>query len=59
MVFNTLVDLNGVNLDDDEWTADINIVASAMKLWLRELPEPLLTYELHQEFLDAASEICN
>jgi len=47
-------DLAGVDLDDEEWTSDINIVASTMKLWLRELPEPLLTYELHSEFLEAA-----
>jgi len=47
-------DFPGVNLDDEEWTSDINVVTSTMKLWLRELPEPLLTYELHQDFLDAA-----
>ena len=49
------LDLASVNLDEEEWTSDINVVASVMKLWLRELPDPLLTYELHSDFLDAAS----
>ncbi|KAI0048722.1 RhoGAP-domain-containing protein [Auriscalpium vulgare] len=47
-------DLDSVNLDADEWATDINNVTSVLKLWLRELPEPLLTHELHQGFLDAA-----
>jgi len=47
-------DVSTVNLDEEEWTSDINVVASAMKLWLRELPDPLLTYELHSDFLEAA-----
>ncbi|KAI0057203.1 RhoGAP-domain-containing protein [Artomyces pyxidatus] len=47
-------DLDSVNLDADEWSSDINNVTSVMKLWLRELPEPLLTAQLHQGFIDAA-----
>ncbi|KAA1468895.1 GTPase activating protein [Dentipellis sp. KUC8613] len=47
-------DMNNVNLDADEWSADINNVTSVLKLWLRELPEPLLTAQLHQGFLEAA-----
>ncbi|TFY79014.1 hypothetical protein EWM64_g4999 [Hericium alpestre] len=47
-------DLDAVNLDADEWSSDINNVTSVMKLWLRELPEPLLTAHLHQGFLEAA-----
>jgi hypothetical protein len=31
-------------------------VTSVLKLWLRELPEPLLTMHLHQGFLSAASK---
>ena len=38
----------------DEWTADINVVASTMKLWFRELPEPLLTHGLYHAFIEAA-----
>lgn len=48
-------DLEATNLDADEWSSDISNVTSALKLWLRELPEPLLTMQLHQGFLDAAS----
>ena len=33
---------------------DVHVVAGALKCYLRELPIPLLTYTLHQEWLDAA-----
>ena len=33
---------------------DINIVAGCLKLWFRELPEPLLTHELYHGFIEAA-----
>ncbi|KAJ7180639.1 Rho GTPase activation protein [Mycena filopes] len=49
-------DLESVDLDSSEWSSDINNVASVMKMWLRELPDPLLTFELQQGFIDAASE---
>lgn len=39
---------------DAEATSDINIVAGCLKLWFRELPEPLLTHELYRAFIDAA-----
>ncbi|EPQ56726.1 RhoGAP-domain-containing protein [Gloeophyllum trabeum ATCC 11539] len=47
-------DLDSVNLDAEEWSSDINNVTSVLKLWLRELPDPLFTQELHQGFIDAA-----
>ncbi|KAJ7091339.1 Rho GTPase activation protein [Mycena belliarum] len=47
-------DLDAVDLDASEWSSDINNVASVMKMWLRELPDPLLTFDLHQGFIDAA-----
>ncbi|KAJ7765400.1 Rho GTPase activation protein [Mycena maculata] len=47
-------DLESVDLDAQEWSSDINNVASVMKMWLRELPDPLLTFELQQGFIDAA-----
>ncbi|KAF8216480.1 RhoGAP-domain-containing protein [Mycena galopus ATCC 62051] len=47
-------DMDSVDLDATEWSSDINNVASVMKMWLRELPDPLLTYELQQGFIDAA-----
>jgi len=51
-----LIDLEATNLDADEWSGDISNVTSVLKLWLRELPEPLFTMQLHQGFLDAASK---
>lgn len=49
--------MDSVDLDSDEWTSDINNVTSVLKLWFRELPDPLLTLNLHQGFIDAASEL--
>jgi hypothetical protein len=45
-----------VDLDSDEWASDINNVASVLKLWFRELPEPLMTWELYGSFVEAARE---
>ncbi|KAK9484975.1 hypothetical protein V1527DRAFT_441962 [Lipomyces starkeyi] len=42
-----------VNMDDERWF-DINTVAGCLKLYLRELPEPLLTDELFPEFTQIA-----
>ncbi|KAF9816017.1 hypothetical protein IEO21_04267 [Rhodonia placenta] len=47
-------DLDSVDLDKDEWSSDVSNVTSVLKLWLRELPDPLLTSSLHNAFLDAA-----
>lgn len=49
-------DIDAVDVMSDEWSADINVVSGALKLWFRELPEPLLTYGLYHGFIDAASE---
>lgn len=46
-------DVASVNLDSDEYV-DINVVASTLKLYFRELPDPLFTYGLYNEFMDAA-----
>lgn len=43
-----------VDLLNDEAINDINIVAGCLKLWFRELPEPLMTWELYQGFIEAA-----
>ncbi|EPQ31318.1 uncharacterized protein PFL1_06843 [Pseudozyma flocculosa PF-1] len=40
--------------DDAEAMGDINIVAGCLKLWFRELPEPLLTHDLYAGFIEAA-----
>ena len=47
-------DVNGIDVMSDEWSADINVVSGALKLWFRELPEPLLTYGLYHQFIEAA-----
>lgn len=51
-----LADVNSVDVLSDEWSADINVVSGCLKLWFRELPEPLLTYGLYHQFIDAARE---
>ncbi|KAK1174906.1 rho GTPase-activating protein 10-like isoform X1 [Acipenser oxyrinchus oxyrinchus] len=38
-----------VDLSSNEW--DIKTVTSALKQYLRSLPEPLMTYELYKEFI--------
>ncbi|XP_043933429.1 unconventional myosin-IXa isoform X2 [Protopterus annectens] len=40
-------DLDRVNLDD----YNIHVIASVFKQWLRELPNPLMTFEFYSEFL--------
>lgn len=40
-------DVNAVNLDD----YNIHVIASVLKQWLRDLPNPLMTFELYEEFL--------
>nr|ASF90216.1 hypothetical protein SPAR03590 [Bartheletia paradoxa] len=47
-------DVNAVDLETDEYLNDVNVVTGVLKLWLRELPEPLLTFHLYQGFIDAA-----
>uniref|UniRef100_A0A8C1SVL3 Myosin IXAb n=1 Tax=Cyprinus carpio TaxID=7962 RepID=A0A8C1SVL3_CYPCA len=42
-------DVNSVNLDD----YNIHVIASVLKQWLRDLPNPLMTFELYEEFLRA------
>eukprot|EP01125_Pyxidicula_operculata_P019694 TRINITY_DN715_c0_g1_i1.p1 TRINITY_DN715_c0_g1~~TRINITY_DN715_c0_g1_i1.p1 ORF type:complete len:601 (-),score=146.86 TRINITY_DN715_c0_g1_i1:36-1838(-) len=34
---------------------DVHVIACLLKTYIRELPNPLLTYELHQQWLDAYS----
>ncbi|CUA74628.1 Breakpoint cluster region protein [Rhizoctonia solani] len=47
-------DIENVDLDSKEWTTDINNITSVLKMWFRELPEPLLTWELYSHFVEAA-----
>ncbi|XP_050390055.2 rho GTPase-activating protein 44 isoform X5 [Patella vulgata] len=42
-------------VDMEEFRHDPHTVAGALKQYLRELPEPLLTYQLYSDFMEAAS----
>jgi len=50
--------LNSLNFLDDciEW--ETKTITSALKLFLRNLPEPLMTFKYHNAFISAASESC-
>lgn len=39
----------------EENLQDINDITGVLKLWFRELPDPLMTYDLYHGFVDAAS----
>ncbi|KAM7415035.1 hypothetical protein PAMA_019725 [Pampus argenteus] len=45
-------DVSTVNLDD----YNIHVIASVLKQWLRDLPSPLMTFELYEEFLRAMGQ---
>nr|XP_057934920.1 unconventional myosin-IXAa isoform X3 [Doryrhamphus excisus] len=42
-------DVDSMNLDD----YNIHVIASVLKQWLRDLPSPLMTFELYEEFIRA------
>ncbi|XP_057690091.1 unconventional myosin-IXAa isoform X3 [Corythoichthys intestinalis] len=42
-------DVENMNLDD----YNIHVIASVFKQWLRDLPSPLMTFELYEEFVRA------
>lgn len=48
-MFTFIADANSVSLDD----YNIHVIASVLKQWLRDLPNPLMTFELYEEFLRA------
>ncbi|KAG9288682.1 hypothetical protein G9A89_004301 [Geosiphon pyriformis] len=43
-----------VDLNAEEYIIDINCIAALLKLWLRDLPEPLFTYSMYHDFISAA-----
>ena len=47
------LDPHTVDFSVDE-CGDVNIVTGLLKLWLRELPEPLMTFQLFDSFMQAA-----
>ena len=48
------VDPRKVNLHDAEWRNDIASITATLKLFFRELPDPLLTDMLYMDFIKAA-----
>lgn len=49
LLFYGHVDVDSTNLDD----YNIHVIGSVFKQWLRELPNPLMTFELYEEFIRA------
>lgn len=50
------IDCTGINLNSEEYISDINNITSVLKLWFRELPDPLFPRAAYQHFLNAASK---
>ncbi|XP_073345405.1 bargin [Pagrus major] len=48
--------LDQETLDHSEFSMDPHAVAGALKCYLRELPEPLMTFELYSDWFKAAGE---
>lgn len=48
-------DAAGVDYNDPRW--EPHVFAGALKLYLRELPEPVVTYNLYEDFVAAGSEL--
>uniref|UniRef100_A0AAY4C4E0 Rho-GAP domain-containing protein n=1 Tax=Denticeps clupeoides TaxID=299321 RepID=A0AAY4C4E0_9TELE len=48
--------LDGGTVDHDEFDSDPHAIAGALKSYLRELPEPLMTFELYNDWFKAAEE---
>uniref|UniRef100_A0A8K9Y463 Rho GTPase activating protein 12a n=1 Tax=Oncorhynchus mykiss TaxID=8022 RepID=A0A8K9Y463_ONCMY len=44
-----------VNLEEGKWE-DIHVITGALKMFFRELPEPLFTYGLFHDFVNSISE---
>ncbi|XP_052467991.1 rho GTPase-activating protein 44 isoform X2 [Carassius gibelio] len=42
-------------MDFQEYSADPHAIAGALKSYLRELPEPLLTFDLYEEWIQASN----
>ncbi|KAK9686207.1 hypothetical protein K7432_015235 [Basidiobolus ranarum] len=51
-------DSEAVDLSSEEWR-DINVISGVLKQWLRELPEPVLTFDLYHDFISAAGRTSN
>lgn len=49
-------DCASVNLSTEENGADVNNITGLLKLWFRELPDPLFPQSSYQHFMNAASK---
>lgn len=49
-------DLEAFDLEDLDTFNDISSITSVLKTYFRELPNPLLTHELHESFVAATGE---
>ncbi|MBZ3885216.1 Rho GTPase-activating protein 15 [Sciurus carolinensis] len=47
-----------LNLDDSQWE-DIHVVTGALKMFFRELPEPLFPYSFFEPFVEAIMNLVN
>lgn len=50
-----LVSEEKLNLDESEWE-DVHVVTGALKLFFRELPEPLIPYGFFTDIVETVSE---
>ncbi len=46
---------NAKNFDIEEWI-DLTVVTDCLKLFLRELPDPLVPFAKQEKFINAASK---
>lgn len=50
-------DLDSFDLEDLDTFNDISSITSVLKTYFRELPNPLLTHELHESFVAATGRL--
>ena len=46
-----------VDFNSSPWKEDIHVIAGALKLYFRELPEPLLTFDGYDKYIMAMSKL--
>ncbi|KAL0095102.1 Rho GTPase activation protein [Phycomyces blakesleeanus] len=51
------LDANAVDFNSEEYMCDVNNITSVLKLWFRELPDPLLPRHMYNDFISKAIEI--